>query len=245
LALDGALVPARYLVNGATILPDADATTVLYLHVELDRHDVLLAEGLPVESYLDTGNRDSFAGDPVTRLHARFAPDPAAALKIWREHACAPLLIAGEALCLLHSRLLGRAEALGHVRTEDPRLRLFGDGGALATRRQGNRLFARLPHGITEVRLSSRVWVPLHMRPDQAGDARRLGVAAAALHLDGEAVPLDDPRLAAGWHAPEPDGRWTDGAATIATGGAATLGLRLASGGVYWRGSAARRATRA
>jgi hypothetical protein len=31
-----------------------------YVHVELDRHDILLAEGLPAESYLDTGNRAAF-----------------------------------------------------------------------------------------------------------------------------------------------------------------------------------------
>jgi collagen type I/II/III/V/XI/XXIV/XXVII alpha len=38
---------------------------VTYFHVELPRHDVLLAEGLAAESYLDTGNRSVFANaDP-------------------------------------------------------------------------------------------------------------------------------------------------------------------------------------
>jgi hypothetical protein len=32
-----------------------------YHHVELAAHDVILAEGLPCESYLDTGNRAAFA----------------------------------------------------------------------------------------------------------------------------------------------------------------------------------------
>ena len=32
-----------------------------YFHIELSEHDVLLAEGLTAESYLDTGNRDVFA----------------------------------------------------------------------------------------------------------------------------------------------------------------------------------------
>ena len=50
------LVPVRYLVNGATIVQEA-ADAISYFHVELDRHDVLLAEGLPTESYLDTANR--------------------------------------------------------------------------------------------------------------------------------------------------------------------------------------------
>jgi hypothetical protein len=57
----GALVPVRHLLNGATVAREAvDAVT--YWHVELSAHDVILAEGLAAESYLDTGNRTAFAG---------------------------------------------------------------------------------------------------------------------------------------------------------------------------------------
>jgi len=57
----GGLIPIRYLVNGRTIVQEAvDAIT--YWHVELERHGVILAEGLPCESYLDTGNRAAFEG---------------------------------------------------------------------------------------------------------------------------------------------------------------------------------------
>lgn len=35
-------------------------SVVTYIHVELPAHDVVLAEGLPAESYLDTGNRAGF-----------------------------------------------------------------------------------------------------------------------------------------------------------------------------------------
>ncbi len=44
-------------------------------------------------------------------------------------------------------------------------------------------------------------------------DHRRLGILVQALALDGQALPLTDARLVAGWHAPEQDGhaRWTDG----------------------------------
>jgi hypothetical protein len=52
---DGLLVPASALVNGETILVDP-VEPVTYWHVELDSHDVLLAEALPCDSYLDTGN---------------------------------------------------------------------------------------------------------------------------------------------------------------------------------------------
>jgi hypothetical protein len=57
----GSLIPVRYLINGATIAQEFCAS-ITYLHVELDRHDVLLADGLPCESFLDTGNRAGLVG---------------------------------------------------------------------------------------------------------------------------------------------------------------------------------------
>jgi hypothetical protein len=44
-----------------------------YYHVELDAHDIMLAEGLPAESYLNTGNRGAFAnGGGAIEAHADF-----------------------------------------------------------------------------------------------------------------------------------------------------------------------------
>ena len=65
--LDGMLIPVRLLINGASIVREVDCRTVTYFHIELDAHDVLLAEGLPAESYLDTGNR-GFFDDGITPL---------------------------------------------------------------------------------------------------------------------------------------------------------------------------------
>ena len=65
-----ALVPVKYLVNGATIVQERTAR-VSYFHLELDSHDVLLADGLAVESYLDTGNRHQFGNGGRVRLPAR------------------------------------------------------------------------------------------------------------------------------------------------------------------------------
>jgi uncharacterized repeat protein (TIGR03803 family) len=62
ICLDGVLIPAKELVNGATIVQELDIAEVHYFHIELEQHDILLAEGLTAESYLDTGNRDAFAG---------------------------------------------------------------------------------------------------------------------------------------------------------------------------------------
>ena len=58
--VDGVLIPIRHLVNGRSIR-EQPVEAVTYWHVELDRHDIMLAEGLPCESYLDTGNRAAFA----------------------------------------------------------------------------------------------------------------------------------------------------------------------------------------
>ena len=55
----GALIPVRYLVNGKSIVQE-QCDEVTYYHVELPSHEVILAEGLPCESYLDTGNRSTF-----------------------------------------------------------------------------------------------------------------------------------------------------------------------------------------
>ena len=74
LLLDRVLVPARLLINGASIVRETRCRRVTYYHVELDTHDVLLAEGAPAESYLNTGNRGDFedAGAPLV-LHPVFA----------------------------------------------------------------------------------------------------------------------------------------------------------------------------
>ena len=65
--VDGKLICARQLINGTTICAEKGWTAVEYFHVELDTHAILFAEGLPAESYLDTGNRGFFAnsGEPL------------------------------------------------------------------------------------------------------------------------------------------------------------------------------------
>ncbi|MGI4978039.1 MAG: Hint domain-containing protein [Janthinobacterium lividum] len=104
LFVDGVLVPARCLLNGRTVTQDSPAA-VEYFHVELDRHDVLLAEGMPAESYLDTGNRTMFANAPVTALR----PSAEATRAV---EACAPLVVGGAALEAVRARLEARAPAL-------------------------------------------------------------------------------------------------------------------------------------
>ena len=53
------LIPIHCLQNGISIVQE-NVETIDYWHVELPSHDILLAEGLPCESFLDNGDRDSF-----------------------------------------------------------------------------------------------------------------------------------------------------------------------------------------
>jgi hypothetical protein len=103
--VDGALIPIRHLVNGSSIAQEA-CDHVTYWHVELAHHDIVLAEGMPCETYLDTGNRCAFESEsgPV-QLHPEFAR------AIWVEQGCAPILTdtADPILRGLHMRLLVRA----------------------------------------------------------------------------------------------------------------------------------------
>ena len=58
--LDGVLIEAKDLVNGVSIVQAERADKVEYFHVELETHDVIIAEGALSETYLDDDNRTMF-----------------------------------------------------------------------------------------------------------------------------------------------------------------------------------------
>ncbi len=106
--VEGALVPVRHLVNGSSIAQETRGS-ITYWHVELSRHDVILAEGLACETYLDTGNRSAFEGEAMLDLHPDFAQRWSRA--IWAARGCAPALTdpATPALRARHTKFLARA----------------------------------------------------------------------------------------------------------------------------------------
>jgi len=81
--------------------------------------------------------------------------------------------------------------------------------------------------------LYSRTACPAEVEP-ASPDHRRLGVAVAALALDGTALAADDARLGTGWVPPEPRWRWTGGAAEIDVSGSRRLEVRLLPMLRYW-----------
>lgn len=100
--VDGVLIPVRYLINGTNVVQE-EIESITYWHVELDQHDVIQAEGLPCESYLDTGDRSNFANaDGPSALYPDFA-----ALR-WEAQGCAPLVVTGRVLDTARRRVNAR-----------------------------------------------------------------------------------------------------------------------------------------
>jgi hypothetical protein len=222
----GALIPIRYLLNGATIIQE-DAASVTYYHLELAAHDLLLAEGLACESYLDTGNRSAFADADVPMvLHPDFAR------RMWDERAYAPLVIEGPRVSAVRMVLREAAARAGYARCPEPDLRLFAAGRPLTASRRGKEWHVHLPAGTRRVRFQSRSWVPAEMDVG-SDDARRLGVALAAIRLDKREIRLDAAAFGEGWHAPEEAWRWTRGDAILHVAGARALRFTLAIDGHY------------
>lgn len=109
IAIDDILISVKHLINGTSIV-QVPRKVVTYYHVELPRHGIILAEGLPTESYLDVGNRADFGnGGDVVTLH------PDLPSWTWEAKACAPLVATGPELDAARRRVNGlavRAHAL-------------------------------------------------------------------------------------------------------------------------------------
>ena len=246
LFLDGVLIPVRYLVNGASIAPDEDIDAVTYFHVELATHDVLLAEGLPAESYLDTGNRRQFGnGGTLAALHADFS----GRARTWERDACAPLRGDGPLVTAARERLLVRALDNGFLLT--PGNEIWLEAGGIRVDPSGvagDALRFMLPAAEGDICIRSRAGVPAEIDP-LSDDRRRLGamVERVVLRRGRKRCVLHphDSWLAEGFHQPEGDGarrwRWTDGSGRIPAGllpaGAERPIVEIRIGGLHpwWR----------
>jgi hypothetical protein len=211
---EAGLVPARMLVNGASILIDRDIVEYEFFHVELERHGILLSEGLTTESYLDSGNRALFAD---TQAAACVRPDTTMA---------APLAVARAVVEPIWNRLADRARLLGLDAervlvslTDQPDLRLLLDDGSelAACWHSAQRHMFHVPRGARPTRLLSRAAVPAETVGPFVDDRRILGVAVDRLvlwtGLAEEVLPAGGVTLR-GWHEGE-GARWTNGNAEL------------------------------
>ena len=98
--VDGQLVPAWRLINGVSVIQAEAVNEVTYYHIELDCHNILLANGAPLESFLDDGCRRQFhnAADFYARYPGRPAMTP-----------YAPRLEDGFSLQAIQDRIAARA----------------------------------------------------------------------------------------------------------------------------------------
>jgi hypothetical protein len=210
----GVLTPISFLQNGCTI-EQVRIRCVEYWHVELDAHDIILAEGLPTESYLDTGNRGCFThGEAFFERHSDATP------KHWSE-TCLPLLRDGRELERTRSALYDRVLALGYELTDDADLHLIADGRRFDAVRLGESIYGCiLPKGCRDIALGSRSFIPSAREFDHP-DIRRLGVCVSRVEVDGRVLLLeDDAQFPLGWwpfeqHDNGDRVRWTDGEASL------------------------------
>jgi predicted Zn-dependent protease len=101
----GALVPVKHLLTPGAIERERVAR-VTYWHVELEgaagepEHALVYAEGLPAESYLDSGNRHAFeGGGRALMLHPDFSRHA------WEAGACAELHVTGPVVAAARAAL--------------------------------------------------------------------------------------------------------------------------------------------
>lgn len=208
LYMDNVLIPVEYLVNHRSILWDDHAQEVTIYHIELESHDVLVAEGAPAESYRDDGNRWLFQiSNPRWDLSA--------------QEPCAAVLTGGPIVDAAWRRLLDRAGSRNPVPTTDqPDLHLLVDGSRVDGRCRSEGIYVfQLPADPGEVRIVSRAGVPAEL--GLARDPRSLGVAVQRVMLwRGTALRLieaQDHSLHNGFYLFEADNgfRWTDGDAGL------------------------------
>jgi hypothetical protein len=119
LFIDGVLVEAGLLTNGSTILSVEPRDEVTYFNIEFETHDIVLAEGLPAESFLDRDCRNMFAN--AAEYHALYPDEAPVADPVF----FARRVEDGPDLARIRARIAARA---GHGETRG------GTWGALAGR---------------------------------------------------------------------------------------------------------------
>jgi uncharacterized repeat protein (TIGR03803 family) len=217
--VDGHLMPARMLVNGASIRAERGMTAFTYFHLELERHDLLLADGLAAESYLDTGNRHMFSDDNVA---GRVPPGRASAAACYAERGVAPLTLAPALVEPVWRGLAARAAVVAFAPESAGQhgLHLLAAGRRIPPIHiAGDRAMFVVPAGVREAVLVSGAARPSDHRP-WLDDRRRLGVMVGRVRVRAAGVAtdiaLDGPLLGASWHDVEPAGRWTAGRGVLA-----------------------------
>ena len=208
LYIDGVFIPVEFLVNHKTINWDDRVQGFEIYHIELDSHDVIMANGAATETYRDDGNRWLFENTNA----GWGAP---------REEPYAPVLTGGALVDAIWRRLLDRAgaRALPPI-TDDPDVHLLVDGMRLDARKIHGKSFTfQIDKHPNIIQIVSREAIPAEL--GLVRDPRSLGVALRRLTVRQDTglviVNASDERLVDGFHCYESanDLRWTNGNARL------------------------------
>lgn len=246
LFIAGAFVPVRMLVNGRTIRYDKAISSYEYYHIETEDHAIIRADGALSESYLDTGNRQSFR--QAGKIHAI-----GSRRLDWHE-AAAPLMTGRDFVEPIYRKIASRADAphdagdasRDRAITHDPDLYIVTESGEWIGQHRcqnGQYVFA-LPPGTQDIRLVSNSSRPSDAIAPYLDDRRTLGVLVGDLRIYDSwgTIELADILTSAtldGWNDIEPCGRrWTNGNARVTLperrpGGIAFLALKIDAAGPY------------
>jgi len=242
---DGTLVPAMMLVNGQTILQQFHTKVFEYFHVELNQFDIILAEGVPAESYVDTGNRSMFQNADEVAMRPDFGPAEGRpqleGIKVAQQ---------GPVVEAIRKQLLARAEAMTDVsRTNDADLYIEVNGQIIESTppfaKEGVYRF-ELPAGVGDVHIRSRSATVRDVTEHARRDIRKIGVGLAGIAIvqaEGRCeLDLQDPTIQGMNPSQLVRGtamRWTDGHAIVPSSminakNQSTLELTVLRTYTYW-----------
>ncbi|BBU64120.1 hypothetical protein MSC49_40550 (plasmid) [Methylosinus sp. C49] len=211
------LIPARALVNGATIA-QVEVSSVIYWYVELEGHELLLAENKPSEGTPGIGKQAFFqeCGAAFARLPELADPSIAA------PELSRPLYREGPIVTAVHEQLLSRAKTLGWTVDQAPPLdlHLLVDGTRIEPVVRGWFFRFAIPPKAQQAWLISSMSRPSDV--SDSDDGRKLGVCIVGLTLcDGfgseRSIDLGDPQFdhCGFHHFEEGQRRWTSGCSRI------------------------------
>ncbi|MFT9384874.1 MAG: Hint domain-containing protein [Acetobacter orientalis] len=251
LLFKGRFVPARLLVNNRSIFYDKSLPEYDFVHVEIEEHAAIMANGVLTES--DCQKRQS-QHNGQTGSVVSFERQ---STKQWGQEAAAPLEVDYRFVEPLYQKLLRRAEKL-HVPiqqealplTTEIALHLVTDTGKivrLARKQDGYFLFL-IPGGVQAVRIVSNASRPCDVIGPYIDDRRYFGVAIGEIKIFRKNKPqtitehlsVDD---LSGWLPLEtPAARWTTGNALLPIGQGkvgeiALLSLQVLEAGPYVQAS--------
>ena len=246
LFFDGKFVPARMLVNGRSIYFDKSITSYDYYHIETEAHSVIMADGMLTESYLDTGNRNTFShkGNVVSIGSSR---------NLSWDDASAPLTVSRETVEPLFRNIENRADKAGFaIQTEarpltnESDLHLTTDTGAVIrpARENNGRVMFMIPSGVENVRIISNASRPCDVIGPFVDDRRQLGVLVGTVTLFESnrtrtlTDHLHDAQLSGWSNVEEGTMRWTSGNALLplgerAPGALALMAIEVKAAGPY------------